>query len=63
MDQNSGQREIHCNVKYNNLSSFNTSNVEDMMDILTACSSLKKGNIILNNKDDKIIKEIERYCK
>ena len=45
------------------LSSFNTSNVIDMTLMFSNCSSLKKDNIILNNKDDKIIKQIERYCK
>ncbi len=41
------------------LSSFNTSNVKIIHDMFSNCSSLRKDNIIFNNNDDKIIKEIE----
>ena len=40
------------------LSSFNTSNVENMNDVFFYCHSLKKENIKINNKNDKILKEL-----
>ena len=38
------------------LSSFNTNNVENMKDVFFYCHSLKKENIKINNKNDKILK-------
>ena len=39
------------------LSSFNTNNVTNMSDMFSFCSSLKKENIIIKNKNDKLLKE------
>ena len=41
------------------LSSFNTNNVTNMSNMFGGCSSLKKEIIIIKNKNDKLLKEIE----
>ena len=41
------------------LSNFNTQNVTNMVVMFSGCSSLKKKNII--TKDDKILKEFDKY--
>ena len=43
------------------LSSFNTTNVSDMSHILHGCSALKKENIKIKNKNDKILNDFEKY--
>ena len=43
------------------LSSFNTTNVNDMSCMFYRCSSLKRENIKINNKDDKLLSEINDY--
>ena len=64
MDQNSGQREIHCNVKYNNLSSFNTSNVEDMGFMFYECCSLESLNLSsFNTNNIKYMGYMFNKCK
>ena len=42
------------------LSSFNTSNVSNMNDVFFDCHSLKKENIKISNKNDKLLNEIEK---
>ena len=46
-------------LKSIDLSSFNTNNVTDMSWMFYKCSFLKKENIIINNKNDKLLKNIE----
>ena len=41
------------------LSSFNTTNVNDMSDMFAGCSSLKKENIKIKNKNDKILNQLK----
>ena len=45
-----------------NLSSFNTSNVNNMSCMFYKCSSLKKEKIIFNNYNNNLLKEI-KYLK
>ena len=40
------------------LSSFNTNNVTNMSDMFSKCSSLKKSNIKIDNKNDKLLNQI-----
>ena len=40
------------------LSSFNTNNVTNLRYMFSGCSSLKKENIIIKNKNDKLLEEI-----
>ena len=40
------------------LSSFNTTNVKDMSCMFYGCYSLKKENVVIKNKEDKILKEL-----
>ena len=50
-----------CNCLSNiNLSNFNTQNVIDMSDMFYYCSSLKKQNVITNDK--KILLKLNNYC-
>ena len=42
-----------------NLSSFNTTNVEDMSYMFRGCSSLTKENVKINNYGKKIMSEIK----
>jgi len=46
-------------LKSIDLSSFNTTNVNNMSYIFSECSSLKKENIIIKNKNDKILNEMK----
>ena len=50
-------------LKSIDFSSFNTSNVNDMSYMLDNCSSLKKENIIINKKDEKLLKKINEDIK
>ena len=45
-------------LKSIDLSKFNTDKVTDMDYMFYGCSSLKKSNIKINNKNDKILKEL-----
>ena len=49
--QNPGQSEIQDNMKYSNLSNFNTNYVTNMYRMFYECSSLKKENIIIKDKN------------
>ena len=40
------------------LSSFNTTNVNDMSSMFAGCSSLKRENIRINNEDYKLLSQI-----
>ena len=46
-------------LKSIDLSSFNTNNVTNMSYMFFGCSSLKKENIIIKNKNDKLLKQIK----
>ena len=43
-----------------NFSSFNTNNVKDMSYMFSGCHSLKKENIIIKNKNDKLLQQIQQ---
>jgi len=45
-------------LKLLNIALFNTSNVMNMTSIFESCFMLKKEYIIINNKNDKIIKNL-----
>ena len=47
-------------LKSIDLSSFNTTNVENMSSMFFGCSSLKRENIKINNKDDKLLSQIKK---
>ena len=46
-------------LKSIDLSSFNTSNVKDIGAIICLCTSLKKENIIIRNRFEKLLKEFK----
>ena len=51
-------------LKSIDLSSFNTSNVNNMNSMFSGCSSLKKDSIKIKSiKNDKLLKEIEEDIK
>ena len=45
------------------LSSFNTTNVNNMDYMFYGCSSLKKENVKINKNGGKIMDEIKKYLK
>ena len=50
-------------LKSIDLSSFNTTNVNNMSRMFFGCSSLKRENIRINNKDDKLLSQIKIWIK
>ena len=50
-------------LKSIDLSSFNTTNVKYMPGMFYGCSSLKRENIRINNKDVKLLSQIIVYFK
>ena len=50
-------------LKSIDLSSFNTTNVYNMSNMFSYCYSLRKENIKINNKNDKLLEEIEEELK
>ena len=50
-------------LKSIDLSSFNTTNVKDMSGMFYKCSSLKRENIRINNKDVKLLSQIKINIK
>ena len=59
----SGMFRECSSLKSIDLSSFNTTNVNNMSYMFYECSSLKRENIRINNKDDKLLSEINDYFK
>ena len=50
-------------LKSINLSSFNTTNVNNMSFMFHGCSSLKKENVKISKNGEKIMDEIKKYLK
>ena len=59
---NMGYMFFGCSsLKSIDLSSFNTTNVNNMYGMFWSCPFLSKENIKINNKNDKLLKEIEKF--